>query len=184
MLYRELDKCHLEHTILSIEREDITGSELTGTVEFLNSEVVLMAQYTNEGGYDGLTFFPLEQITEIYWGNRFHESIAKLVRKNRRRADKLPPFYLESFPQGVIELGQIYGHLAIFSENFSETGFDIGQIMDSDHEWIKIQGVGNMSSLSTVSKLIKLENVTRVEVDTPYLNNLLFLQKEKSAGGA
>ena len=64
---------------------DYDSSDLTGIIHIANNQITALVQYSDEGEYQGWTFFETSQITRICWGNREHKAIASLIDNSFER---------------------------------------------------------------------------------------------------
>lgn len=177
MLLQELKKLQLQKEIISIRR--ICGDEdQTGSVEWVNDDILVFCLYTDDGVFDGYSVFYTVQIEELMWGNREHQSIAQLVKLH---GDK-PPFLGRGtrFEELLMSLAKQYSSLAIFTDD--ESSFDIATIEAVTEEWTKIKTFGPKKTLSPLFKLIKTDDIGRVDVDSPYQNNIVALHSTRITG--
>ena len=175
MLTQELKKLKLQSELISVSR-DCSDEDLTGTIEFVSDDAVVMCLYTDDGEYDGFTLFETHQIDCLFWGNREHEAIKLLV--NEYGEHKKLKLHQQSFESLLFELAETHSQLCFFHQQ-EEDSFDIGEIKAKDKEWIKIHTYGPKNSLSRLYKLIRIDTITRVTVDSPYQNKLLELFNEQ-----
>ncbi len=117
--------------------------------------------------YTGITVFGSDQITEIRWGRRNENAKAHLIAKNTHK--EIPSFSSNCFEDIIIEFGKKYGNLCFYID---DDNFDIGSIESHDEEWIKIKTLGNHATLSRGYAVFAKDSIIRIEVDTPYQNNI------------
>jgi len=170
MLIQEIKKLQLQKELVSIRR-GCSDEDQTGIFEFINNEVAIFSLYTDEGDFDGYTFFYVSQIDEIMWGNREHRSIAMLIDNSSK-----PKLLLgaDSFLSLLKEAAAKYDSLCIYNTS-QEEGFDIAKMVGVSDDWLKILTYGPKKTLSQLYKLIGVESVIRVTVDSPYQNNIVRL---------
>ncbi|BCD98104.1 hypothetical protein [Marinagarivorans cellulosilyticus] len=171
MLIQEIKKLQLQRELVSIRRS-CADEDQTGVFEFANDEVGIFSLYSDEGAFEGYTFFHIEQIYELMWGNREHKSIASLIESG---SDK-PKLLLESenFEDLFKEAAAKYNSLCIYHSD-EEDSFDIAKVEGISDGWIKILTYGPKKTLSRLNKLIEAENIMRITVDSPYQNNIVNL---------
>ena len=171
MLLKTLTQLQLQKKLISIDR-DCHNEELTGHLVTFNTEFVLFKEITEDGRYDGFSLFETDQIEQLFWGNREHDAIAALIPEGEKV--KTPKLTANTFEEAIIELNALYSSLCIF-EHHDEDSFAVANITEYDHEWLSLKTYGPKRSLSAMEKLIKLENVSRVSVDSLYQNNIVAL---------
>ncbi len=172
MLVTELKKLKLQSELISIERNCHTD-ELTGFIEKINDEYILMSLYSGEGVYEGLSLFETDQVEEVFWGNREHKAIAHLINSSRATVPKLVS---KTFQDAILELNDKYESLCFYKIH-GEDNFDIGKIEDHDEDWFKMRTYGIRRTLSRMQKITLREDISRVEVDSPYQKQIVDLHK-------
>lgn len=170
MLVSELKKLKLQNELITLRRT-ASDEDITGTVEFINKEVTVICQYTDEGEYDGYAVFYTGQIYEVLWGNREHKGIAALVAQYGKKA----PFKAtgDSFVKLLQSLNDNYNSLSVYTDGGSS--FDLARIEKMSGDWLKINSYGPKKSLSGLTKLIQFEDIERIDVDSPYQNRIVEL---------
>ncbi len=172
MLISELKQLQLRSETITIER-DCSDDCLLGLISQVGGDFTAMHLFTDEGLYNGFSLFEIDQITQVYWGNREHSAIAHQISK--AEPVTTPKIYSQTFQDAVIELDKAFDSTCFFEDG--ENGFDVGKIEKYDDEWIKIQTFSNKKSLSPLKMLILREEITQVVVNSPYQNQLVELHK-------
>jgi len=175
MLLKELKKIILKKELITLRRS-CADDDLTGTIIDANENIVIMCLWSDEGDFEGITVFEIDQIDEVLWGNREHQAITHLMEK----AGSVPSFNLKSqdLESAIFELFSQYEYLCIYHES-GEDSFDICSLVENDGVWLKILTYGPMRTLSRLNKLVKLEDFLRVTVDSPYQNGIVELHSTK-----
>ncbi len=174
MLVQQLKKLKLKNELVTVIRGYADG-DLTGTIEGINDEVLTLCQYTDEGVFDGYTCFFLDQVDEVIWGNREHQAISVLIDETQNK----PKYRLtaKSFKELLIEANATYDSVGIYNETVDDQ-FDIAQIEAFSESWLKYTAFGPKRTLSKLHKLVKADDVSRIEVDAPYQNNIMKLHQK------
>ena len=178
MLLNELEKLIEQNTLVSISRDDVDAEQLTGHVIQVSERLIVMRLCTDEGKFDGFTLFPLDQITEVCWGNREHRCISVLVEE---KVASIPKLNLSSFESALSDLGERFKALA-FMENGNERKFYVASVTAIDGDWIKLECLGTKKTLSNLTKIISTTGFSRIEFDSPYIRNCVSLHLKKSQG--
>lgn len=173
MLLNELRKLKKDQTFLSIERA-CGEDELTGYVLLVNKHFVVMSLYDSTGGFDGFTMFETDQIDEVLWGNREHKAIELLV--NSSSSKPLPKFEAREFIEAILEINKLFSSLCIYSHH-DEDQFSVAHVLDSNTKWLKLHCFGKKATLSCLTKLIRVDGVSRVDFDSPYQNGIVHLHE-------
>lgn len=174
MILQELKKLKLQSELMSIRRH-CSEDNLTGSVELITDELVVLCLWNDEGRFNGFTLFELSQINEVIWGSRELKAIAMLVK----RYGEKPSFSLksQSFFEALDELSQRYSTLCLYHEH-GENSFDIAKVENQSGEWIKISTFGPKRTLTRTNKLIYLKHILRITVDSPYQSTVIEVHKE------
>jgi hypothetical protein len=174
MIVTELLKHQADQTLVSVERSDVSDDEIRGFILRADDDLVVMSMYSSDGEYEGLTLFPTSQITEVAWGNRELKAIRHLIVDDVQ--NNTP--YIEGIELGEIieELSRKYECVALM-ENGDESYFDVARLASYDQEWLKLECYGNKRTLSKYTKLTRVDNISRVEFDTIYVQRILRLHK-------
>lgn len=174
MIIPELKQLQLKNEAVSVYR-DCSNDELTGTVCKVNEHVTAMQLFHDDGTFEGMTIFETAQITDLVWGDRKHQATTKLISK--LHPDALPKFESTEFRNIVLELGDHYDCLSIYSDG-NESAFDIGTIEKYDETWIKIKSYGTRATLSPSYRIFLRSSIVRVVVNSPYQNAIYELHEE------
>ena len=74
----------------------------------------------------------------------------------------------------IIELNKKFSSVSIYQFH-NEDKFSMAKIEEVSDDWLKLLTFGPKRSLSKMFKLIKLDAVSRVDVNSPYQNNIVKL---------
>lgn len=174
MLVEELNKHANNKELISVER-DCHDEELTGYILEADDSFVLMTLVDCDGRFDGYTVFNTDQITEVFWGNREHQALS--VLSNSVLSLTPPSFEASEFEDIVIEALQTFSSVCLYTHH-NEDNFDIAQIEANDEEWLKIHTFGGKKTLSRMKKLMKIDAISRIDVDSPYQNGIVELHSK------
>ena len=149
---------------------------LTGMIHTANSRVTALVLYSEDGDYQGWTFFETARISQVEWGNREHQAISCLIDNSFQRV--IPLKSASSFSASVVELGRRLECIGLYTFT-DEEQFELVKIVDFSSEWLKVVAYGNKSTLSQGYKLMHREEVGRVEVGSPYINKTVQLHQRE-----
>lgn len=171
LIIKELKELLLKGEAVSISRNS-WDQELTGHLCKVTDHVIAMHLYTDEGRYDGFSVFPVTQITEIFWGNREHQAINHLIAKNGHV--KTPSFESTQFEDIVLELDHKHSSTAFYYGG-DEDQFELGKIITHDETWLKVKTFAIKRTLSPKFIIFQRDEITRIDVNSPYQDNLVEL---------
>lgn len=176
MLIREIKELITQQELASLELADNDGSEVTGFFLSASDNLIVMQQIGNDGRTDGFTLFEPELVSELFWGNREHQCIKALALEKSRVTPVL--FKSTQFNKAVIEISSRYHQIGLYTFEDGDN-FEVARVVDHDEEWLKLESSGTLKTLSTLTKLIRLDRVCRVEFGTNYLHDLAHLYEKK-----
>ncbi|MDG9669200.1 hypothetical protein ONV78_15770 [Hahella sp. CR1] len=173
MLIKELNALKENQELVSIER-NCHDEELTGFIHTATEGVIIMSLFSNDGDYEGIAIFETEQISEVYWGNREHKAITSLIDASQEI--NFPVVEGKIFPDILIELNSAYESLCLY-QSHSEGQFNVGKILDHDKDWLKLHAFAGKKTLSPLNKLIPMDDISRIVIDSPYQKKIVNLHK-------
>lgn len=152
-------------------------SETTyGFVLNFNEDFLLVEKFDDECNYDGLTIFLLHNVTRIRWAGNEIESIAKLIDLTKRQPNQIN-IDLTSTKTILESVNKLYNQVTVHIQDIDDSVCFIGQIHEIDNESVVINEFGTKSSLDRKFILLSLDDITRIDANGQYENNLkkLFL---------
>lgn len=170
MLIDELSNLSSTKELVTFELDDSDSTELTGFILSVNLDLVLLYLVNEDGSGDGYTLFEHSLISEMYWGNREHNIIKKL---SQDRANVLPiELKAQIMSEAIAELAQKYKAIGLFSYGDGDR-FEAATVLAQDDTWLKLSCFGTKKTLSKLNKMIKIENIIRIEFGSPYISDLI-----------
>ena len=175
MLNETIQKLIIHKDLTTVTFNDADQTEITGYFIKETDNLILMQLVTNSGLSDGYTLFEPELVHELMWGNRGLSSIDRLFQQK----SKIDPIYLgaDAWHEVIVEISHMHGLIAFYSTEDSDC-FDVGLVLMHDEEWLLLDALGSVETMSRFKKLVRSDNVCRIEFDTPYLNDLNELHNE------
>lgn len=173
MLIKEIKQLLHDKELVSLELSDHDGYEITGFFLSISTELAVMQLIGNDGRSEGFTLFEPELIAELFWGNLEHSCIKKLALQK----SQITPVLLKSrnFHDAMIELFKRYHTIGLFTFEEGEK-FEAARLLDQDKDWLKLECYGTFNTLSNLTKMVRIDQVCRVEFGTTYLNDLALVQ--------
>ncbi len=172
-----LQKLKDENTLVEIYTDNYDESDYGFILDF-NEDYLLIEKFDDECNYDGLTIFLRHNITRIRWSGNDIESVAKLIDSTKRQNGKVD-IDLTSTQTILKSVSKIYNHLTVHIQNIDKNVCFIGQIHEMDESSIVIHEFGTKSSLDRKFILLSLDDITRIDVNGQYENNLIKLFNQK-----
>ena len=164
---------------VDIYRDELDeGESESGYVAHLSEGFVSLIKFTDEGYYDGLIFMDVDDITRVRMGTRALESMEKLVEKNAS-IPEVPEFEMTSLEEIIEQVSEHYDCVTIFIEDIDEDVCFIGEVDEMDEDYLVVNEYGTMSKLDRGTGVFRMDDITRVDVDGQYENNLQYLHNEQ-----
>ena len=175
MLNETIQKLIIHKDLTTVVFNDSDNSEVTGYFIKESDNLILMQLVTDSGVNDGYTLFEPELVQDLMWGTRALSSIDKLFRQK----SKIEAIYLgaDAWHEVIVEISHMHGLIAFYNME-DESCFDVGLVLMHDEEWLLLDALGSVETMSRYKKLIRSDNICRIEFDTPYLNDLNELHSE------
>ncbi len=172
-----VEKLKNENTLADIYTDRFEESDYGFILDF-NDDFLLIEKFDDDCNYDGLTIFLRHHITRIRWSGNDIESAAKLIDLTKRERNKIN-IDLTSTQTVLESVNQLYNHLTVHIQDIDNSVCFIGQIHEMDENSIVINEFGTKSSLDRKFILLSLDDITRIDVNGKYENNLKKLFNEK-----
>jgi hypothetical protein len=158
-------------TFLDINRAGFESDVIFGII-FQESETFLcLKKFDENGEYDGVVVIRKNDITYIGIGGNKRVATEKLVM-NRRDIESEITVNLTSMISVIKSISSKFGYLAIYEEDYSED-FYLGEVLDIDDEFVFLNEYGTRKSLDRSKILLRLNSITRIEVDGRYEKSIL-----------
>lgn len=158
-------------TYVTVRRPVYDSDELFGMILQQSEDFLLLRKFNELGEYDGISTIRKEDVSEIgFEGNRRLVN-EKLVEKYGNDNSDLPSINLTSI-RTIIESFSSYGYVALFQEEYSND-FDIGEVIEIDEEFLILNGYGTSNALDRPKALLRLDSISRIDVDGKYEKSIL-----------
>lgn len=172
-----LQKLKDENILADIYTDNYDESDYGFIIDF-NDDFLLIEKFDDECNYDGLTIFLRHNITRIRWSGNDIESAAKLIDSTRRQKTKINIDLTTT--QTILEnINNLYNHLTVHIQDIDKSVCFIGQIHEMAENSIVIHEFGTKSSLDRKFILLSIDDITRIDMNGQYENNLIKLFNEK-----
>ena len=158
---------------------DHFNESLYGFVKVFNNNFLLLEHYNEDGFYNGIVIFRREDITRIRWDNNDINSTFKLVNRHKKTI-KYNDIAIDSIVNIIKSVDKVFKHVNLRIQNIETDWSIIGQIQDIDDETIIIKEFGTLKSLDRGTLMFSVSDITRIEADGIYENNLLKIHKNNN----
>jgi len=175
-----------ENTIKTLQTKDVFVDIYTdhfdesfyGFVRNFNDDFLLLEHYNDDSFYNGIIVFRREDITRIKWDNNDINSAFKLVTRQENINELISEINIESIESIIKSIDKTFKHVNLQIQNINSHWSIIGQIQEIDAETIIIKEFGTKSALDRGMLMLSTPDITRVDADGIYENNLLKIHNE------
>lgn len=172
MLLEELARLATSDTLVTIELDDADESEVTGFIRSATAGLVQVQQVGDDGRTEGHTVFEPAMVNEVWWNDSELEAIGRLAAE--RNTLVRVALAASSLHDAVVELSRRYPAIALY-RTAHPSGYVVAKVGAHDDEWLKLDCFGPRRMMKMYKKLMKLDAVSRVEFDTPYIADIIAL---------
>jgi len=175
-----------DNTLKTLQTKDIFVDIYTdhfdesfyGFVRNFNDDLLLLEHYNDDSFYNGIIVFRREDITRIKWDNNDINSAFKLVTRQENIKELISEINIESIESIIKSIDKTFKHVNLQIQNINSDWSIIGQIQEIDAEIIIIKEFGTKSTLDRGMLMLSTPDITRVDADGIYENNLLKIHNE------
>jgi hypothetical protein len=143
-----------------------------GFVRVFNDHFLLLEHYNDDGFYNGIIVFRRQDITRIRWDNNEIKSASKIITR-REQIKELADIRIDSIEIIVKSVDKAYGYVSLQIQDLNSDWTIIGQVQEMDTDTIVIKEFGTMSALDRGTLMLSIADITRVDADGLYENNLM-----------
>jgi hypothetical protein len=169
MLRDKLKKFKAEHTIIEVTRRPLAEDYIICHVRAFSDDLVQLIEYNRSGKYDGMTIIYSDDISDILWKSKAAESISKLLQNVT--IFETPEVSLTSMSSAIRDISKLFKTIEIHKE-IAGAGGQFGEIVELDREWLHMNEFTPPDNMSRYHSLTRIDNISKISVDTLYLNNL------------
>ena len=175
---------------VDVYRDGIAGGPLFGHVLWVNEVFLAIKCFDDNGIYDGFSIIRKSDISRLRVGGNELKSIKNLIlAKHNPSLIHIPEndvFLLEKSKnfEEVFNGLKKYNFFTIYIEQIDQDISFIGEIKQSDQKIIILNAYGTKKGLDHSELLLRLEDITRVDIDTTYMNDIYYVNplKPKRSG--
>lgn len=163
-----------EKNILVKISTDKYDESYIGFIQDFKNELLVLDTFNDDCIYDGLKIFKQINISRIRWEGNDLLSVSKLIDKNKRK-NKSVKLNLTSTKSLLSDIKSKFNHITIHIQDLNNDICFIGEVEVIDSETIIIHEFGTNKSLDRQKVMISLDDITKIDIDGVYENQLLKL---------
>lgn len=171
LLEKCIQKSISEKLFIDFYRTYLQADRIFGIVTQNSTDFLCVKKFNEEGEYDGLTVIRKPDITLLGIGGNNRKTVEQLVL-DRKDAKFESNIDLSSLKSIVESINIQFGYLSIYTEEDSDEDFYVGEIIEIDNFYLLLNAFG-AEELDRSEVLIKLEAITRIEVDGKYEQEMI-----------
>lgn len=161
----------LDRVFVKIERPNYEAGGLIGIVVQQSEDFIELVKFDEAGEYDGLSIIRKDDVLSMRRGGNELSSFESLLR-GRTGIVREGSVDLTSIRSVVESVFKQFGYLGVFQEEH-DSAFDLGQVLAVDDDFVSISAYGTAKSLDRSNVLLRLDSISRVDVDGKYEKNIL-----------
>ncbi len=168
-----LDKLKKDNSLAEFYTDNYDESYF-GLVLNYTDEFLLIEKYDEDSNYNGLTILFRHNITRIRWSGNEIESVEKLIdsTKSQSYTSKIDLSSIHSVLESSYKL---FNHITVHIQDIDRNICFIGQIHEIDPYSIVLHEYGTKTSLDRKFIFLSIDDITKIDVNGKYENNLLRL---------
>jgi hypothetical protein len=151
---------------------DFYDESLLGFIKNFNHTFLVLEHYNDDGFYDGIVTLRIQDITRIRWDNNDINSVFKLIVRHEPTKG-LDDIHIGSMVNIIRSVDRIFNYVNLRIQNIETNWSIIGQVQEIDDETVVIKEFGTMSTLDRAMLMLSISDITRIDVDGIYENNLM-----------
>jgi hypothetical protein len=168
ILENELNRCAAIGAVVDLYRERLVDEPLSGRVLQVSEELVVLQLLDDACRHAGICAVRLPDVSRLVHGNRELLDQARVAE---------PIVWTEvgeivDIPSAVEALAQRYTVVLLHTERIAADVAIVGALVAADAEHILLSALGAPRTLDRYTVVLALDEITRVEVDSPYLLHL------------
>jgi len=168
MLVGRLETLRKSQAFVSVGRRLLTDSQIIGQVRQLSDPFVQLVEYDSYGNFDGTVVVFLEHITDLFWETREIRSIESLATK--KTVFEVSEADLSSL-EGLLNDLTGRGPVGLYKEGLGDGG-QFGRVVSANDSWVQLDEFSPKSNMNLYRSLLRIDDITRVEAGSIYLNDL------------
>ena len=175
-IFKRLNK---KEILVDIYRDEITDSSLTGIVLDYNHSFCCLNLIADDGTNNGISIVKNEDITRVRWEGNVIKSISMLMKdKNTKKISHA--IKLKSLKSIIKSIQSNFGYINIYTEYMNDDVCFIGELKGIDDNHILIYEFGTMASLDRHNLILSIEQISRIDAESQYEKDILFLHNTPS----
>jgi hypothetical protein len=177
LLERSLDKIAAQNVIVEIYRDRLDSEPLVGRIMHRSDNIFIMRKLDELYRLDGFVAARISDITRVKWGGRELEAAARVAEKAELVLD-WPEVALLEISSALTIFERRFGYISVYVECLSSNVAFIGETIELDDDFVHFRQFGTLKEMARSELLLRLEEITRVEVDGSYERQLNALYRE------
>lgn len=178
MIREKLKYFRKTQELVALGRRNFSDEHLICQIRSVSESLVQVTEYDHNGAYNGISFLYIDDITDLLWDTFELKSLGKLARM--RTPFEVPELKLGSLRILLLEIKERFGSVVLFNELLGNVGM-YGEVMAVDAEWIELHEFLPKGNPGRFHSLVRLDLVTRITTDAPYLAGLIRLHETMDA---
>ncbi len=148
-------------------------------INAVSSFAVYATNFNDDGEYDGIMVFRIDDITRVRWGDNELEAQRVLVERIKN-IPVAPELDLENIPKIVESVQKHFGYVSIAAEEIDDEVIYIGEVVSVDEDFLVLNEYGFKDTLERSTSILRTPEVTRIDADSKYQRTILYLHTQSN----
>ncbi len=149
---------------------DYFDLSMFGFIRKFNRDLIVFEHYNDDAIYNGIIIFRRQDITRLRWDNNEINSMASLIKREDTSVEKIN---IDTIVDTIKSVNKIYGYVSLQIQDINPDWTIIGEVQFIDDDTLVLHEYGTPSSLDRAMLMLSIQEITRIDVDGTYENNLM-----------
>ena len=172
LLSKFLKEMKVSQEFVDIYRDHLAAETLRGRIVSVTTDMVQIEKYNDDGDYDGMSLVRLCDFSRVRAKGKELELAKKIsnINKNKTSTRQLKSKSVLAAME-IVQSDQ--GYVSIYIENIDPDICLIGEVMETDSDFVTLREYGTLKTQDTRRLIIEKNSITRIDFDGKYEKAIL-----------
>ena len=161
-----VERAIADRVFVNVERPNYETDGLMGILVQQSEDFIELVKFDQTGEYDGLSIIRKDDVLSMRRGGNELSSFDRLLTDQTGIVQE-GSVDLTSIRSVVESVFKQFGYVGVFQEEY-DSAFDLGEVIAVDDDFVSISAYGTAKSLDRSKVLLRLDSISRVDVDGKY----------------
>lgn len=165
-------------SFIDIYRDAYTRDAIFSRILSIGNQILAVAEYSDDGLFDGICFLYKSDLSRIRRGGNEQKAIKALIANHNSydASDWMVP--LNDFTMtDIITNYLLQETLTVYTETMCTDVIFLAKYIEHDETWLKLLSYGTYKGLDQSELIIRINDVTRIDINTKYSKTIDVLFK-------